>query len=74
MLHNGQHAEITAILNSGREEIDKFLVISAMENRNSIKKIEDEIKTTKAIKRWLILLNTSIIAGVAVELFHTFFK
>jgi len=73
MLNDGQDAEIRAILNSGRTEIDKFLVVSAMESKEAINRIEGELTTTKAIKRLLVVISTSIIAGVAIEVIHFVF-
>ena len=73
MLNDGQDAEIRAILNSGRTEIDKFLVVSAMESKEAINRIEGELVTTKAIKRLLVVISTSIIAGVAIEVIHFVF-
>jgi len=73
MLNDGQEAEIRAILNSGRTEIDKFLVVSAMESKDAINRIEGELVTTKAIKRLLTVISTSIIAGIAIEVIHFVF-
>lgn len=69
---NGRRAQIDAILSSGRDEIDRFLVVTAMENREAIHTIKDELVIAKQIKHWLIVIASAGITAVALEGIHFF--
>ena len=79
-MKNGRDAEVNAILASGREEIDKYLVLSAMESRDSIHQLNDavedlkeELRITKQIKHWLQIAASAAVTAVFLEAVHLLF-
>lgn len=72
-MENGKRAQIDAILGSGRAEIDRFLVVSAMENREAIHTIREELKVTKQIKHWIMVVASAGVTAVILEAIHLVF-
>ena len=72
-MQNGRTAEVNAILSSGRDEIDRYLVTSVMEAKDAIHDLHDELEVTKSIKRWLMVIATAGITAVSLEAIHLVF-